>query len=388
MASTVAVKPDVIRWAVERSGLPFEDLAGKFPHLNAWQAGEREPTLKQLEAFARRTMTPLGYLFLPEPPMENLPLPDFRTKDDKPVGRASPNLLDTVHEMQRRQQWMRDHLIEQGQEELLFVGSAKEHDSIKMLAIQVRERLGLEANWTEECSNWEEALRKLREAMEEIGILVSTSSVVALNNTRKLDPEEFRGFVLCDRHAPLIFVNGADAKSAQMFTLAHELAHIWLGRDGIFNLVNLMPAGDDTERFCNQVAAEFLIPADKLKARWPQAKGSEKPFRTLSYWFKVSPLVAARRALDLGLVSRGRFFAFYRQQLSEWRTQRAKAKEKASGGDFYATQSVRLGRRFASAVLQAVRAGQLLYHDAFQMTGLKGATFDRFAARLTAQKGR
>jgi Zn-dependent peptidase ImmA (M78 family) len=384
MASTVPVKPELIRWAVERSGLPRQQLADQFPHLREWQSGARLPTLKQLEKFAKRTMTPLGYLFLPEPPAEELPLPDFRRVDDRPLGRPSPNLLDTIHDMQRRQQWMRDRLIEQGHEELPYVGSVTHHSHMESLANRIRTTLGLDRDWAETCPTWEDALRKLRDAIEEIGILISTSGVVGLNNSRPLDPDEFRGFVLCDRFAPLVFVNGADVKSAQMFTLAHELAHIWLGKDGVFNLIETLPASDETEKFCNRVAAEFLIPAAKLRAQWPKAEGTNRPFQTISNWFKVSPVVVARRAFDLRMIDSERFFSFYRHQQAEWYALKAKAKEKASGGNFYATQNVRLGRRFAHSVIRAVREGQLLYRDAFQLTGLKGQTFDRFAARLTA----
>ena len=144
-------------------------------------------------------------------------------------------------------------------------------------------------------AKWEDALRTLCNSAERIGVLVATSSVVGLNNHRPLDPQEFRGFVLCDSYAPLVFVNGADSKSAQMFTLAHELAHLWIGQDGLFNLIRMMPHTDATERFCNQVAAEFLIPGHKLSERWKEASATDRPFHTIARWYKVSPLVAARR---------------------------------------------------------------------------------------------
>lgn len=381
MAETVFVNPELIRWAVERSGLSFAQLAAKFPNLDQWESGQKRPTLKQLEAFAKRTLTPLGYLFLLTPPVETLTIPDFRTLGDRPIDRPSPNLLDTIHDMQRRQQWLRDQLLEQGQEEVPFVGSIKLPVRVEALAVGIQEKLGLESDWAEQCPTWEKALRTMRLAIEEIGIMVSTSGVVGLNNHRQLDPDEFRGFVLCDRYAPLIFVNGADSKSAQMFTLAHELAHIWLGKDGIFNLIRTMPANDETEKLCNRAAAEFLVPAEKLSAKWPEAEATEKPFNKLSLWFKVSPIAVARRALDLQLISKDRFFLVYNQYQQEW--QSAKQKKKAAGGDFYLAQDARLGRRFAQAVVQAVRKGELLYHDAYQLTGLKGDTFECYAARCT-----
>jgi Zn-dependent peptidase ImmA (M78 family) len=238
-------------------------------------------------------------------------------------------------------------------------------------------------DWAEVHATWEDALRTLRNAAERIGILVVTSSVVGLNNHRPLNPQEFRGFVLCDEYAPLIFVNGADSKSAQMFTLAHELTHIWLGRGGLFNLIKMMPHHDATERFCNQAAAEFLIPARKLAERWEQAQSTDKPFHTIARWYKVSPVVAARRALDLKLISKAEFFQFYEQDQAEWRRRKAEEKKKKKGGpNFYDVQDVRLGRRFAYAVVRAAREGRLAYRDAYRLTDLKGDTFDRYANLL------
>jgi Zn-dependent peptidase ImmA (M78 family) len=383
MAETVDIKPELIRWAVQRSGLPFEELAARFPKLDAWQKGDQQPTLRQLEQFAKKTMTPFGYLFLPTPPLEKLDIPDFRTKDDRTPKQPSPNLIETLHDMRRRQQWMRDYLIEEGQEPLAFVGEIQGTPASEATAMRIRAVLGLEDGWAEQCRDWEEAVGQLRNAIEDVGILVSISSVVGLNNKRKLDPEEFRGFVLSDSYAPLIFVNGADSKSAQMFTLAHELAHVWLGMDGLFNLVNTLPADDAAEKLCNQVAAEFLVPADQLTARWNEAEAAGSPFRRLSRWFKVSPIAAARRALDLNLIDRQRFFAFYRKDQEEWQAHKAKEKEERRGGpNFYKVQDIRLGRRFAYAVVVAAREGRLLYRDAYHLTDLKGDTFDRYANLL------
>ena len=152
--------------------------------------------------------------------------------------------------------------------------------------------------------------------------------------------------MLCDPLAPVIFVNDADTKSARIFTLAHELVHVWLGTDGVFNLENLMPAGNDVERFCNRVAAEFLIPEYKLTERWDEANATEKPFHAIARWFKVSPVVAARRALDLKFITKPEFFQFYEADQADWLIQKEKDRKKSSGGNFYATQNVRLGGPF------------------------------------------
>lgn len=145
----VAVKPELIRWAIDRSGLSADDLLTKFPKLNEWTSGERQPTFRQLEQFARTTMAPFGAMFLDAPPREELPVPDFRTRDDAPLRRYSPNLLDTIHLIQRRQAWMREWLMDQGATALDFVGAGTTSDNFKSLAQRIRQRLELDAEWAE-----------------------------------------------------------------------------------------------------------------------------------------------------------------------------------------------------------------------------------------------
>ncbi len=310
--SRVDVKPELFRWARERARLDAAALAERFPKYEQRESGKAQPTLKQLEQVARKTMTPFGYFFLPEPPEEKLPIPDFRTLRDQPMGRPSPNLIETIYAMQRRQDWMRDYLLDAGADPLDFVGSVTLQSSPLDAARRIRETFGLADGWAQEQATWTAALLGLRRAAETAGILVMINGVVENNSHRRLDPEEFRGFVLCDRYASLIFLNGSDYKSAQMFTLAHELAHLWLGRDGVFNLPELQPGNSEIERFCNRVAAEVLIPEEELRRCWPIVSKQPEPYQALARKFKVSPLVGARRALDLGFIERSRFLRFYR----------------------------------------------------------------------------
>ncbi len=211
----VTVSGSVLRWALDRSGRP-EGIEEKFPKLARWLQGEDQPTLRQLEQLARATWTPLGYFFLPEPPEDRLPIPHFRTLKHEPLRRPSPDLLETVQTMERRQGWMRESLIEQGQEPLPFVRSAGLEAEPQRLARDIGRVLGLEQGWAANQPTWTAALRELQNRMEDVGILVVVSGVVGNNTYRKLDPAEFRGFVLVDEHAPLVFVNRADGKAAQM----------------------------------------------------------------------------------------------------------------------------------------------------------------------------
>lgn len=384
--ATVEVNPDLLRWAIDRSGLSMENLYKKFPKLDAWLAAEKPPTFRQLENFARTTMTPFGVMFLNEPPEDKIPIPDFRTVSDDTVDRPSPDLSDTIQLMQLRQMWMREWLNEQGNESLTFIESADVRRNPKSLAQEIRQTLELAPEWAEQTANWEAALTTLRRAMERIGILVFSNSVVGLNNHRPLDPQEFRGFVLCDDIAPLVFVNDADSKSARMFTLAHELVHLWLGTGGIFNLINMLPAKEPVERFCNEVAAEFLVPEFKLTEAWPKARKASDRFLLLAKQFKVSPVVVARRALDLKLISKPEFFRFYEADRQDFLSRREQAKQKQkdkkSGPDFYTVQNARLGRPFSAAIVRATREGRILMREAYRLTGMKGKTFDSYSERV------
>ncbi|MEA4882726.1 MAG: ImmA/IrrE family metallo-endopeptidase [Clostridia bacterium] len=373
--SMVEVSEQVLSWALNRANLTEDHLVNKFPKIHEWISGTKQPSLKQLERLAQTTRTPLGYFFLDEPPEESLPISHFRTLDDGMPSQPSPDLIETIHTMQSRQNWMRESFIERGQESLPFVGSVHMGEDPKTIVESMRHALGFEAGWAASYSNWSEALRALREAMDEIGILAVVNGVVGNNTNRRLSPDEFRGFVLVDEYAPLLFVNGRDSKAAQMFTLAHELAHVFFGSSAAFDLRGMQPAKDPMEKACNRVAAEFLVPESELRRIWPYVQSNPEPLQAVVYQFKVSTLVAARRALDLLLISKDQFFKFYNSYLDD---ERRVADGKESGGDFYVNQSLRVGRRFATEVANAAAEGRLLYSEAYDLTGLHGNTFHRY----------
>lgn len=374
----VPVAPEMLRWACERSGRDFAGLATSVPQLPAWMRGERQPTLRQLEKLAVATRTPLGYLFLARPPEERLPVPDFRTMWGTFRERPSPDLLDTLYAMQRRQDWLRECLIESDVEPLWFAGSARLADDPASVGHEMRRALGLNGGWAAGVSTWQDAVRELRRSIEQVGVMAVINGVVGNNTSRKLSVEEFRGFALTDSYAPLIFVNGADAKSAQMFTLAHELAHVWLGTGGVSGFETLLPGGSDVEEWCNAAAAELLVPSEELTSRWHRVKRGPRPFQALARAFKVSPVVAARRALDLSLVGRDVFRDFYEKYVKRDRSSGGTS----DGGNFYNNQNTRVGELFASHVVRAAMEGRIGFKEAYDLTGLRGGTFQRYARRL------
>ena len=375
----ISIQPKFFLWALERSGKTEASMKSKFPKITDWLCGNPYPTLKQLEKFAAATYTPLGYFFLNEPPEDKLPIPDFRMVKGEP-GRPSPNLLDTIQTMQSRQEWMREFLTEEGQEPLSFIKSATlQADPVKV-ATEMRNILSLSNGWSNLARTLADALRLLRKAIEDVGVMIVINGVVGNNTHRPLDVAEFRGFALVDEYAPLIFINGCDSKSAQMFTVIHELSHLWLGFEGVSNFDELQPVETNVEILCNQIAAEFLVPSDEFKKvleRNPIGN-DDVVFQNIARRFKVSPLVVGRRALDMKYISKERFFEFYNNYAKDSK----KLKPKRDGGNFWNTQIVRIGELFGGAVAQATLEGRLLYRDAYRLTGLHGKSFDKYVAQL------
>lgn len=371
----VSIKPEMLRWARERAGRGTEELQGRFAKLTSWESGEIQPTLKQLEAFAKAVHVPFGYLFLPEPPDEPLPIPDFRTVASRSVERPSPNLLDTIYACQNRQSWYQDYMRITRQPELTFVGSATLQSSPETVAQDIRETLGYDLNARRACSTWSDALRLFLHQADKAGILVMVSGVVLNNNKRTLDVEEFRGFALADPLAPLVFINGTDTKAAQMFTLAHELAHLWLGSSALSNVERVPDRHFPREEvWCNQVAAELLVPLSTLR---PQLRIGEQLGTTLSRlarFFKVSSLVILRRLLDVGYIDRSLFDETWGNEITRLR---GLSGNRSGGGNFYRTTIARVSPRFAQAVVVSTLEGGTLYRDAFRMLGVsKTKTFN------------
>ncbi|MEE4297340.1 MAG: ImmA/IrrE family metallo-endopeptidase [Wenzhouxiangella sp.] len=377
----IAVSPRVLQWARERAGLDVAALEGKFPHLADWEAEVTQPTMKQLENFAQAVHVPFGFLFLPEPPEMPLPFADFRTVESRRPQGISPELMDTIQQMQRRQAWLREERMEAEIEPHGFVGAAKLTDDPAAIGREMRRVVGLNDGWAQRVPSWTAAIGELRNAIESLGVMAVVNGVVGNNTHRKLDVREFRGFALSDPYAPLIFINGADAKSAQIFTIAHELAHLWLGEigEGLSGFQDLRPDGGDVERFCDQAAAEFLVPAAEIRHMWPRVSHTETPFEKLAGHFKVSPVVIGRRAMDLRLVDREEFFSFYRDYT---RQERYKKQRATGGGDFYNNQNTRVGRLFASHVMRAAKEGRIGFKEAYDLSGLNGGAFQEYARKL------
>jgi Zn-dependent peptidase ImmA (M78 family) len=378
MPVRVDVAPTMLAWASERSGRDRDELHEKFPRLGAWESGDAKPTLKQLEKFASATYMPVGYLLLESPPDEPLPLPDFRTRAGRRAARPSPNLLDTIYACEQRQDWFRSYLVRTGADRLPFVGSLTTATGVGVAAARIQEELHFGVEDRRDMRSWSEALREFAERTEDAGILVMISGIVGSNTHRTLDPDEFGGFALVDELVPVVFVNGADTKAAQIFTLAHELAHVWLGQAAVSNARLTTTPNDRVERWCNAVAAEFLIPEAALRDSYDPNGDVHTEAARLAREFKVSTLVALRRIFDADYISWDDYQSAFEEALDHIRDVAT-----PTGGNFYNVLPVRASKRFTRAVVTDTLEGNTLYKDAFHLLGVrKQATFSDLGEHL------
>ena len=374
------INPAMLRWARGRMGMDIGAAAiaaGVKPEqLERWETGGDLPTFRQAQNIAQALHAPFGFFFLPQAPQDEPLLPDLRTVGGRPVDRPSVDLLQTVKQALQRQAWYVEYQQEQGTAPLPFVGKFALGASPQAVAADIRAVLGVELEHGQR--KWDDYQRALIQGAEKAGVLVMRSGMVGNNTHRKLDVGEFRGFAISHAVAPVVFINSADAPTARLFTLMHELAHIWFGSSGISN-------GDarNTRReevACNAVAGEFLAPAAVFRQLWA---GSDADLRTrlaeLAQRFHVSQLVIARRALDLGLMDRETYDHFYLAELERFRNAESKG-----GGSFYRNAVSKNSERFAKAVTAEALSGRLLLRDAGKLLGVQPAKIRQFAEQLGA----
>jgi Zn-dependent peptidase ImmA (M78 family)/DNA-binding XRE family transcriptional regulator len=383
------ITPSVLKWARQRCSLSIEQAAAKVPtsseQLASWEHGESEskPTLRQAQKLAHILHVPFGYLFLSSPPSETVPLPDLRTVADDQRNSFSPDFLELLNDVLLKQQWIREFRETELYQHLEFVGRFTSHDSESNIASDMSRVLGINDGFREVATNWKDFLARLITNVENLGVLVLRSGIVKNDTHRKLSVDEFRGFVIKDELAPLVFINGNDSRAAQIFTLIHELAHLWIGQSGISNLDlgnRQLSASQNIERFCNRVAAEVLVPESSFQLEWQgNARISDNLARLIRI-YRVSSLVILRRALDLGKLTWPKYLVHYQEEKEKY--QRRETRAESSGGNFYATLGSRNSKQLIRAVLSQTFEGRLLHRDAARLLSVKVEKLGRVAAEF------
>lgn len=379
MADLAYINPQIFNWALARAQVSEEDLSHslgvKLEKVIDWAAGKQKPTFGQAQKLASKLHIPFAFFFLPNPPQDDLPIPDLRTPGNHGLEAASVDLKDIIAAVMRRQEWYKDYLLDQNAEELDFIGSRTIDGDPVEVAENIRHVLGL-GQLNPRGLSWEEYQRQIVAAAEKAGILVMRSGIVDNNTHRPLSVAEFRGFAISDRYAPVVFVNLRDAPPARLFTLLHELAHLWLGKSGVSSGKAIEDRRE--ERFCNAVAGEFLAPTRDMLAYWNSGKSLNDNVFDLAKTFHVSRYVIIRRALDLGLVSYDTYQEYYRELVEQFNN------SDGGGGNFYAMAQNKNSARFSKALLNETLSGRVLLRDAGKLLGISPAKLKKYATEIGA----
>ncbi len=366
------ITSELLSWALSRSRLSPSHVAEKahvgVEKLLSWESGEAWPTFRQAQNLAHVLHVPFGYLFLSKLPEERLALPDLRTFAEAPPERVSVDLRDVINDALRKQEWYREYAVEEGEPPADFVGSYGLHDAPERVAEDIVRTLSIHDDLLPNAVSWTDYLSRLSQKAEEIGILVLRSGFVETNTHRTLSVEEFRGFAIGDEFAPLVFINTRDAKAAQIFTFAHELAHLWIGQSGISSPdmeTPIWPHERSVERFCSRVAAEVLVPQSVFIAGWNPRTSVEEELQTQASRYRVSTVMILRRARELGRIPREGYYRFLERE----KDRQQESRESGSGGNFYALCRVRHSPRLTYAVVSAALEGRILFRDAVRLLG-------------------
>ena len=371
MATRLKISPETLLWATERSGLSIDSLYDIYPKAVDWIKEESEPTVKQLESFAKKIHVPFGFLFLNRPPAEELPITFYRSNGEV-VNNPPLIIKDLVNQIKFKQEWLSDYLAESNYDELNFIGSLKNFEKIKTndAADTIRKALNLSRTWYKEIRK-SIVFRFWIDKLEANRIFVISTGFVG-NNRRSVEVEVCKGFTLVDNFCPFIYINTNNLGGGRIFTLIHELIHIFVGNSIGIGYEPIHPSSQPLEKFCDSVAAEILVPSSFFENDW---KGSEGTFREkiskLANQYHVSKLVIAKKALDSNFIEQSDFWSFYNHYTSV-------PFKKSSGGDYWNSKPYEVSRKFYSFVDSALKQGKILPSNAYKLTNMKANTYENF----------
>ncbi len=375
MVQRVVIKDDLILWAIEESQLPFDEIKAKFPSVESWIDHSKDPTFLQLKSFADYLHIPFGYFFLDESPKKELLYAEFRAiANKKPT--MSKNLEDTLSEMTIKQNWMREYREDQGYEPFKFVGNFRHKNSAEIKEF-IYKALVIEDYWSENEKNLDEAYSSLKRRIEELGVLIMQSGIVGANTHRKLDIHEFRGFVLLDPYAPLVFVNTNDSKAGMIFTLIHEFIHLLMGDEDILDIDEESLGYIDAERRVNRITSMILIPDEILLGYKFTNDDVYTEITEIAKKLKVSSLSVAIKLKEMGTITQSQLEEVKRTSIENF--EKSLRKGNKGGPDFFTVLNSKLSPSFSEAVISQTLAGEIPFTEAYGLLGVKGKTFDKFA---------
>lgn len=377
----VNIQPAIISWALSQTS--EEKLGTKLvDNIKHWLDGTKSPTFNQIEDFSKKSHIPLGYFFLQTPPIEQISLLEYRTLDSIQLTNPSRNLIDTIHDMEAVQEWMVNYRKEWNYDTISIVGSLKGITDISVIADTIRKDLGLNIEWYKDCRNPSEAFNKVRGLLEECGIVVMMNGIVGKNTHRALDVKEFRAFAMVNEWAPLIFINGADSAGGRLFSLFHELVHLWIGENDLYNDTKYSANGiKPIEVTCNAVAGALMVPKTVFLEKWNNNTNDDihEKIKELARMFRCSSSVIARRALDNKKIDQNVYNMVIADAIEAYIQTK---QEKSSGGDYYRVARSKLDGVFVRALCESVNSGRTSFTEAYRLTNTTSKTFSEVASGL------
>ncbi len=323
-------------------------------------------TIKQLEEFAKIVRQPFGFFFLDNPIADYNPeIPDLRTrKNNVPL---SKKFFQIFKDISFKQEWYKDYLINIGANELDFVGSFDVDSSTIDIAADIKRVIKLD-NLHKNTEDKNDYFNSLCNKIEEARILIMRNSVVVNSNNLKLDTKEFLGFCIADRFAPVIFINTADKTSAKIFTLMHELAHIWLGKTSVSD----NSFDNYIEKKCNAIAAEVLVPTTLFMQEWSKCteKKIEDKLLQLSSHFKVSKMVITRVALTHNKINIEDYHSLYKKQIDAINN-KSQTQNKKGGPNHKVMLAIKNSKIIKNTVSNLLKSGEINFKEASLLLNTK-----------------
>jgi len=391
------VTPSVMKWAREQAGLDLPTAAQRIGRpksdIQAWEdeAVTTRPSLAQARKAAEVYRRALAVFYLPEPPKGCQVIRDFRHLPDARLRAFSPELMQLIHSLEYRQEWLREWRIKEGEEKIDFIGSLTINMAPEKVASEIKKILGIDIEEHFRCRTREDTLLLWIRHAEALGINISRQSDIAT--------EEARGFVLTDEYAPFIYLNSSDAKVALLFTLIHELVHLWLNLPGISNLEGIGRNGktenDRIEIFCNKVASLVLLDEKSFSEEWAKTAKTdtlEKRISDVANKVKVSDEVVARRLLDKNMITVEKYADLRRQFKERWMQFKKDAKIKRQDSVSFPSPHLMTvlgnGKLFTTAVLDSYSGGFLPSTTAAALLNAKVHNFEKLAAYAGMPEGK
>lgn len=395
--TTVPVNNNILKWARLEVGFSLEEAAARakirelkprgqflglkpWERLKQWEEGTESPSPNQLKEIAKAYRRPILTFFLQEAPRNESFLRDFRTIGEQPVNyHKSPEFAALVRRIEALQKNTK-MLLEDGEHErVAFIGSINTTEEINSTVNKIRQALDFPFDQQQKISDKNALLGVLRERAESVGIFIIFEGNLGSWHT-DIPPDVFRGLVISDDTAPFIVINPNDSKAAQLFTLVHELVHLWLGDNGVSNFDSLHVSHGSThqrEKYCNEAAAEFLVPKKWLKFYWRNLTqdGLKKNIKSLSAKFKASEICVARRLFDLNFINKETYWEQYALYTARLKELRRKQREKETGPNPTIIKRYRLGTKLVHTIGDAAQEGRISELEASQLLNLKIENF-------------